>query len=687
MKISTPHGRPPASILVWTLPDSVIEDPPLLEEQFHEIRRSGFGGVAPFVRCSRYTWNDPPARKTLRAIGVLCKKYRMEHWIGPDPRFVSRELITGGNGLEVLLFGDKARADVFPNFGTVTDGPFSVRCRLSPRHVHTLNEVAIEYTPIGLAGVFAVRQEHNAAFPAEVVDITPDSRFFYNARDRYVEAFGSFPSRETGNWRILAFFKALTNHVDYSNSRQMQTYMSMLTGLKKERCAADGVMWDEPGYTCTYGTLPFSPVIRREYLKHAGRSIETDLWKLALPAHDESHIPVRNTYYRVIQQSVNKANAATTRHMKRLWGKDVVSGIHDTWHFESADMCDMNHGSLDLWEAMKTKSGGFVDLGGIDQLRNPDSPWYAHLAAMSIICASLGRRSGGGYAYNNLWTVGDDNGEGWQTGVMGHCVDTMALFGTRWLAHAYGPVGTIGQERSFLDSPPLPGYPDHSTWPGFPEWNRRLAGHLEMVEHRLPEANLLVVFPVETLYALAGPAADDAAAGVFRLLLALLDTHYHVEVVSAALCRDGRFEKGAYVSGKRRFDAVLLPFPRVLHPDILPLLRRQMKNVLLFQGTPERMNNGRKVTVRPAESRPDIDGALLWLKDMPNLRPVEAPAGSWVSSTPVRAGTVITLAPSRYGYTYGGRLSRHAVSIDISRTSGLTRVLFPHEGGPVILKD
>ncbi len=96
MKISAPHRRPPASILVWTLPDSVIEEPPLLEKQFHEIRQAGFGGVAPFVRCSRYTWNDPPARKTLRAIGALCKEYGMQNWIGPDPRFVSRELIAGG---------------------------------------------------------------------------------------------------------------------------------------------------------------------------------------------------------------------------------------------------------------------------------------------------------------------------------------------------------------------------------------------------------------------------------------------------------------------------------------------------------------------------------------------------------------------------------------------------------------
>ena len=72
-------------------------------------------------------------------------------------------------------------------------------------------------------------------------------------------------------------------------------------------------MWDEPGFTCTYGTLPFSPFIRTAYQRKQGKVIERDLWKLALEARDGSHIPVRVAYYGAIQRLLNSANACPLR--------------------------------------------------------------------------------------------------------------------------------------------------------------------------------------------------------------------------------------------------------------------------------------------------------------------------------------------------------------------------------------
>jgi hypothetical protein len=666
---------PPSSLLVWTVNDPVIENRAVLEREFDDIRQSGVGGVAAFVRCSRYTWSDALARSALKAIGRLCRRHHMHCWVGPDPRFVSRDLIDSTHGLEVLLYGNAARADVTPNFGTVINGRFSVRCQLSPRHVHTINEVAIEYFPLGIAHVYAVRHDESGRRSGKVIDITSNARFFYNARDRYVEAFGALPRVDAQEWRILALFRARTNHVDYSNKSQIKSYLSLITTLHDEGCVVDGVMWDEPGFTCTYGTMPFTGSIRRAYEKLAGQSIDRDLWKLALDADDHSHIHVRNCYYQVIQQAVNDANKATTRHIRQLWGKQVVSGIHDTWHFESADMCDMNHGSLDLWRAMRTKTGGFVDLGAVNQLRDPASPWYANLAAMSTICASLGKGSSGKYAYNNLWTVDDDGGEGWQASVMQHCVHTMALFGTRWLAHAYGPVGTIGQETTFLGSPPLPGYPDHSTWQHFPVWTRQLTSHLDAVEHRLPWANVLIVFPLETLYALADARADACAGTVFRLILALLDNHYHVDMLSSSLI----------VTGQGRYDAIILPFPQVIHSDVARLIKEHRDTIFFLSGVPERFSDGRKAFVTGGAHGTTIDQALAWLESIPGLRPVQAPQRTWVTVTPVTIGTMVTLSPSRHGYRFSGGITVEGGSVDLPELSKLTRIFVPREGTPSIM--
>jgi hypothetical protein len=675
--VKTKYPEHPATLLFWTLTDAVLEQPDLLERQFHEIRQSGSGGVAAFVRCSRYTWHDPLARKALKRIGDLSRRFGMEHWIGPDPRFVSRQLITSSPGLEVVLFGDRARAEVYPNLAPVIGDHFSVRCDISPRHVHTLQEVAIAYEPKAIERAFALRMDSDAMVPAEIRDVTSYARLFYNVRDHYVEAFGILPARfRRSQWRVLAFFRASTNHADFANRAGMGRYLEMLADLRREKCHADGVMWDEPGFTCTYGTLPYSAGIRHLYKRSRGKDVQSELWKLAVNAADGSHVRVRVAYYEAIQRTLNAANNRFTRPEKRLWGEGTVSGIHDTWHFESADMCDMNHGSLDLWQAARSKTGGFVDLGGIDKLRDPASPWNANLAAMSVICASLGKQSAGGYAYNNLWTVGDDNGEGWQATVMDHCVNTMALFGTRWLAHCYGPVGTIGEERSFLGSPPMPGYPDHSTWRYFPVWNKRLEAHLGTVGHRLPASNLLLIFPVDSLYGIAGQKADREAAAIFQLLLALLDNHYHVDVLAPSACLGARWSKGTYIVGEMRYRAVIAP----LITDLLS------SSLHLSSGKPVCFIGSAGSLQENASARAISSDVLEWLAGIEGLRPVTVPEGCWATMTDIGTGTVVTLSPSRHGYQYGGAVALNERVVDLQEGGdGLTRVFFPHTGQATIL--
>jgi hypothetical protein len=460
----------------------------------------------------------------------------------------------------------------------------------------------------------------------------------------------------------------------------MEQYLKLLEGLAGVE--ADAILWDEPGFTCTYGTLPFSRSHRREYARATGKALESDLWKLALEAEDGSHVPVRTTYYSGVRESIVRAQARTFRRARSVWGRSTMSGMHDTWHFESGDMCDMNHGSLDLWRGLVAKSGGFVDLGGIDALREVASPRYVHLAAMSVIAASLGKFSRDGVAYNNLWTVGDDGGEGWQSQVMDHCVSIMGLFGTRWLAHAYGPVGTIGEEESFLGSPPLPGYPAHSTWAGFPAWNRRLNDHCRAVHHRLPWSNLLVVYPVESMYAWADERADRASQSIFRLILELLDAHYHVDVLSPELCWEGSWGKRGFRLGNRQYDAMVYPHARVLPTNHASLVCRGAGRLLFALDRPVMTAGGDPVRLPEYRFAPQVEDVLAFLSSMEELRPVRAPARSWVTCTETDDGTVVSIAPARCGQSYGGRLLYRGHPFELSPGTALRRVLFPRRGAP-----
>ena len=463
----------------------------------------------------------------------------------------------------------------------------------------------------------------------------------------------------------------------------MREYADRLSRLQKEGVRTGSLMWDEAGYTCTYGSLPFTPAIRKAFRRASGFGLEHQLWKMAFEALDGSHVSVRIRYYREVQKSVNDAQRLTNRVMRRLWGPRTIASVHDTWHFESADMCDMNHGSMDLWAASGVKSGGFIDLGGINALRDPASPYYAHLAALSVIAASIGRHGGGGFAFNNLWTVGDDAGEGWQRGVMDHCVNVMALFGLRWLAHAYGPVGTIGEENTFLGSPPLPGYPAHSTWGGFPAWNERLRAHFGATEGALPSANVLLLFPVESLYALADERANRIASDLFSLVLALVDAQYQVEVLGTSEAAGGKWRGENFLVGKSAYEAVILPFAHVIERRLFVRAGLKPERLLLFGQIPAKDARGKALrgSARPAVSV--TPGEIVGILEKLGVqRPVRGPAGSWVTATPTGKGIVATVTPSRFGIPAEGTLACGDAHVALPQSKGITRILFPPGGAP-----
>lgn len=663
-------------MMVWSIHDAVIEDPVLLEEQFHDLRRAGFDGVAVFVRCSRYTWAQAPARASLKRIGELCREHGLQYWAGPDARFISRSLLGKSHGLPVVLYGDQVRATHVPHFAPVIENRFRLRCDIPARHSHMFHEVALEYAPAGILAAYAVPIDGTVVNPQDVIDITARTHFFYNARDRYVEAFGFFQPPDSRAWQVLAFFLVNSSHVDFSSATHMQRYQSKLTELAQDVPSLDLLMWDEPGYTCVYGALPFSAQIQNEFRNRTKLALHEHLWKLALECSDESHIPIRTNYFQIVQDSMIDAQRRIWTATKKVWGPNLRAGIHDTWHFESADMCDMNHGSMDLWRSLPIRSGGFVDLGGVNQLRDPASGYYAHLAAMSIICKSLGKFSREKFAFNNLWTVGDDEGEGWQKSVMDHCVNIMALFGQRWLAHAYGPVGTIGEENTFLGSPPLPGYPQHSTWPEFPQWNQRLREHFAAVEGQLPWANLLVVYPVETLYALANHRADAIAAEIFKLLLALTDHHYHVDVVSDAIFTKGKWRDQRFILSQYAYDAVIFPYAEIISEATANIQQNGAGQTLYAFSEPRRLANGENLSLPVVHRAGNQKEVLSWLREKPQLRPVQAPENSWVSLTRLREKTIITLAPSRHGFAFSGEIAVDGERLAVTRSRELQRFAF-----------
>ena len=98
-----------------------------------------------------------------------------------------------------------------------------------------------------------------------------------------------------------------------------------------------------------------------------------------------------------------------------------------------------------------------------------------------------------------------------------------------------------------------------------------------------------------------------------------------------------------------------------------------------------RLTSGRSYAMPSLAGGGDIRATLDWLRTIPAIRPVEAPVRSWATVTPLSHGTLVSLCPSRHGYSYGGRLQLHGAGVMLPESTGLMRVLFPHAGTPVTL--
>ncbi|MBL0175905.1 MAG: hypothetical protein IPP94_11685 [Ignavibacteria bacterium] len=669
----------PSTVMMWTVNDRVIEDPDALRAEFEDIATAGFRGITAIVRCSHYAWPDAPAMQALAAIGELCRARGLAYWVCADPRQSSARL-EAGKGATIVTCGSATWGGIAPHTVAPRGGRYSLRCDVLPRPSHILTEGAVEYAPDGLERVVAFRPRPGEAPTA--IDITAQSRFHWHAADRSAEVFGRFDPPANGPWRIMAFFRFRTNVFDFGDTDAMDRYIGALRALAASGVPADAVLWDEPGYLCMDGSFPFTPAIRAR-LKRDGIDLSRELWTLMLPAGDGRHIAVRNAYFRAVQTTVVQAQQRARRETRRLWGRGAIMGMHDTWRWESASCADRNHGSFDLWRALDSKDCGFADLGSVNLLETPGSAFHANLAAMSVVAASLGRHSATGAAYNNLWTTGEDGGALSQRRIMEHCVHVMAVFGLRWSAHIYGPAGTLGRESSFLGLPFTPGYPNHATWQGMPEWTELLERHRAPTEGRLPRANLLVVLPVESLFAADGPTADAALARIFRLLLSLLDRHYHPELIASSML-DGVVIKngGAAVNG-RAYDAVVWPYGDVLSARLLPRIRAAARDIHWLYRTPSRSDDGAMLprTFRSAAiSERALFSALA--RNNATLRPVTAPARSWASITDLRDGALLSLAPARAGGTYAGLLRYGGRRLRVSASDGLRCFFFPKNARP-----
>lgn len=674
-------GEYPTPLIMWTWQDAQLEDPGLIDVALADIADHGFSGALAMLRGSRYPLSDPLVIEAACHAADTAHRMGLSFWFALDPRLDQGRLVAvDGGGARYLLTGATTAEPLACTTQVGEEGRYRVRLEYGePRPQHMLSHVAITFEPESIERVFAYRSTSDGTVVADTVrDITSEARLFVQRELGYVEIFGRLEGGD--GWRILALPRFGSTYPELGSDDVQAALIEIYRAYRRAGCELDGVFWDEIGYVTGYGNdggyLPYGQAIREAFRRRHGDDLGSRLIYLVLDDDAGHAIRVRRDYYASVQEVVVVAQERCAAEARELWGRQVESGIHQTWH-QDAD--DLPHGSGDWWLGSAALSGGFTDVGDaerVDQDDHLDEVW-----AMVVTAVGLARHHERSLAFCNLWGV--DYGEPDSRAPM-EITDwwgnLLSGFGVVWLAHTYGPNGYIDRRTGWG-----PGYPDHPAWDRHAHINRRIAEIRTFVSGALPEANVAVVYPVETLYAIGGARASPLARSAQGVISLLARHNVAVDVISPSIFASGEVREDGYwiraPGGALRYTAVVYPHPETIQPAEL-LRLRELERVeiptVLVGGTPRRSTGGELIGEQwaPASTIEDL-GAIV--DDLPRV--VSAPPGAVANLFPRPEGTKSLLVlPATLGKSVHGEIRIGEIVAEVSDLKGIAAMRFDEAG-------
>jgi hypothetical protein len=669
------------AMIFWHLQDKQIENHDQIKKEFFDIKDRGFIGIVVGIRGTRYEHSDIKVTVALEYISSLAKKHNLLNWVFLDPRFANRFLIDKtGDFVDNLITTNRGQHfdGTNPSASKIKDGKYLVRIEwILKRHTHMFIDVSLHYEPLQIEKVFLFNVSGGKAQKKSIKDITKDAKFFVNYNEDYVEIFGETDKKYEG-WNVVAFPRFRTNVMDYASPKVQKEFNKFIDIYYKRRFKIDGIAWDEPGYYAEFGRFPVSKYIYSKFKAKYGYDLRDKLYAILLNVDDNSHIKVRNNYYSLIEDFVFDAQKYLWEYAKKKY-PDVDSGVHHTWHGEFGGTEDMVHGSFDIWKGLKSVSGGFTDMGGAETLACKGDNLYEHYVSNMVIAKSLAKFGKYDQAYFNLWGVDyDGSNPKYPSNVMDYWVDLMCVFSNKWLAHAYGNTGIMNADRGFG-----PGYPFHNTWIKFNLLNRKIDTVEKLTKLKPTIANVLLVFPVESLKAIGNLSGNETAKKIHELIYKLTYQGFSIDVISPQLFADGKYNGKEYVYKNNKYRFVICPFLNVIPKEaekILTVLKKNKFNIY-FDATPPKFDtDGKKVNFN-CKSRfdvfkePEKDLERLGLKKL-----IEGPKSAFTTFRYVGKDIVFTLCPNAFQVSYEGEIRFNNIVIPIEKTNGLTVIVCDSKG-------
>jgi hypothetical protein len=572
-------------------------------------------------------------------------------------------LITTGN-----------RGDFFdgtnPSISEIKDGKYSIRIEwILHRHSHMFIDVCLHYEPVEIEKAFMFKLKDGKIQKKTIIDITSEAKFFVNYNDDYVEIFGDTNKKYEG-WHVIAYPRFKTNVLDYASPKNQKEFAKFVDIYKKKKIKLDGIAWDEAGYYAEFGRFPVSKYIYSKFKEKYGYDLKENLYAIQMDVDDNSQIKIRNDYYSILEDCVFGAQKNLWDYAKKSY-PEVASGIHQTWHGESGGTEDMVHGAFDVWKGSKALSGGFTDMGYAERLVDKNEEWYPHYISNMILAKSLAKFGKYNTPFFNVWGVDfDGSNPKYPPDVMDYWVDLMGVFSNKWLAHAYGYTGVINADRGFG-----PGYPFHNTWKKFNVLNKRINEIEKLTQLKPTEANIAVVYPIESLKAIGNLSGNAIARKIHELVYELTYDGFSVDMISPEMLGDGKFNGCEFSYKKNKYDFIISPYLKVLPKNSVKIVSEMINNkfpMFFDDNYPAFDSEGNKLKLncKPKYDlfkEPEKDLIQFGLKKL-----VYGPEWAYTTFRYIGDDIVFSLCPKEFGKSYEGKIVLDNINIDITKSEGIT---------------
>ncbi len=665
----TSRNKPRGDFFSWTWGDTEIENSKILRKQLLDIISQGFSGVLVTLRQTRYEFTDPKVLRMIAQASQWAKRRDVEYWIHTDPRQASRSFLTRtGERTQYLITTQdlkNTRKRIRPNLAPVVKNQFRLQYHI-PRNIPApiLQEGAICFEPSGLERAFIFQIIDNQICLETLRDITSVSHFYTNMQKGITEVFGTIQAPDDESWQVLAFPRFDTNLYDYAGRNNNDLFNIYIEDLFDACTHLNGVTWgqEQSGYGDRTNLYPVSLSLYNSFIAEFGYDLRDVLYALVLPVDNASHIPIRCDYNNLLIDVIVDAQKSY-HQMVHSFFTGVQFGTHFPIPVDDHGIRHGIHSALDPWRELDPDATPIVDLTCTGHPYETLSSILPEIIIAKSLCAHSPLR----IAFMNVVCKMD------KLDWLAALIHLFGLYSLHWITGDRHHSNSATRVDNLSQTAAASLCKINQQWEAIQSHTGLLA----------PEADIVMIKPVETLLAQSPKDAEKMLQSVHNLMIDLILSGYQIDMISSHLLKKGQRAGDRLQIGKRVYSGLIYPHPDIVDStalDLLTSLDRTGFPILFGDECPQRTSAGKSVARISSEAFDMSKNTVETIKQR-GLEPLlHTPKGTLGTVIPQIGGNLILLCPTRMDGSDKGRVQYRDKSFEAAVTKTLSIYWLTEDG-------